>query len=47
MRQETYVRAKFEVADTALDVLVVWVIEVTVHNLLGEGQWPLKPFGAG
>ena len=39
----TYVRAKLEVAGAALDVLVVWVIEVTVHNLFGQRQGSLEP----
>ena len=40
---KTYVRTKLEVGNTALDVLVVGVVEVTVHNLLGESEWPLEP----
>lgn len=40
---KTYVRTKLEVGNTALDILVVGVVEVTVHNLLGESEWPLEP----
>ena len=43
----THVGTELEVARSALDVLVVWVVGVTVHNLLGEGEWPLEPFAGG
>ena len=39
----THVRAEFEVASTTFDVLVVRVVEVTVNNLFGQGEWTLEP----
>lgn len=41
----TYVGAQLEVAGTPLNVLVVRVVEVTVHNLFGHREWPLQPGG--
>jgi hypothetical protein len=35
----TYVRSELEVRNTSLDILVVGVIEMTVNDLLGEGEW--------
>jgi hypothetical protein len=34
----THVGAKLEVRDTTLDLLLVGVVEVTVDDLLGEGE---------
>ena len=35
----TYVRSELEVGDTSLDILVMGVVEMTVNDLLGEGEW--------
>lgn len=40
---KTHVRTQLEVARPPDEVLVVRVVEVTVHNLFGHRQWPLKP----
>jgi hypothetical protein len=34
--QDTNVWAKLKIADSAFDVLAVWVLKVTVYNLFGE-----------
>lgn len=34
--QDTNVRAKLQIADSALDILAVWVLKVTIYNLFGE-----------
>jgi hypothetical protein len=39
LREITYVRSELEVRDTSLDILVMGVVEMTVNNLLGEGEW--------
>lgn len=39
----TYVRTQLEVARPPVNVLVVRVVEMTVHDLLGHCQRPLKP----
>lgn len=36
IRKGTYVRAQFEVADTAGDVLIVRVVQMTVEDLLRQ-----------
>jgi len=33
-----YIRSEFEVGDTSLNVLVVGVVEMTIDDLLGEGE---------
>jgi hypothetical protein len=35
----TYVRSELEVRNTSLDILVMGVVEMTVNDLLGEGEW--------
>ena len=40
---DTHVWPEFEVRDTALDVLLLGVVEVTVDDLLGEGKRAVKP----
>jgi hypothetical protein len=32
----THIRAQFEVADTTGNVLIVWVVQMTVENLLRQ-----------
>jgi hypothetical protein len=39
IREITYVRSELEVRNTSLDILVVGVVEMTVNDLLGEGEW--------
>jgi len=35
----TYVGSELEVRNTSLDILVMRVVEMTVNDLLGEGEW--------
>lgn len=42
-QEETYVRSELEVRDTSLDILIMGVVEMTVDDLLGEGEWSVKP----
>ena len=42
----TYVRAKLEVAHAAGDVLMCGIVEMTVQDLLGQGERPVEPGGA-
>ena len=37
--KETHVRSELEVRNTSLDILVMRVVEMTVNDLLGEGEW--------
>lgn len=40
---QTHIGSQLQVRYTALDVLVDGVVQVTVKNLLGEGQGTLEP----
>ena len=41
--KRAYVWPELEVADTAGDILVVWVIQMAVKNLLRERQRTVEP----
>lgn len=40
---ETYVRPELEVAGASNDILVMRVVEMSVQNLFGQGQWTVEP----
>jgi hypothetical protein len=37
-RRGAHIRSQLQVRDTTLDVLLVWVIKMTIYDLLGEGK---------
>jgi hypothetical protein len=40
--RKTRVRSKLQIASSSNNVLAVGVVEMSVDNLLGEGQWSLQ-----
>ena len=42
-KKTTYVGPKLEVADAASDVLVVGVVQVSVHDLFGQRERSVEP----
>lgn len=39
----TYIWTELEVTDTTGNVLAMWVIKMSIQDLLRKRQWPLQP----